>query len=797
MPAIRDFSRSITTTSSGTTLVLSTPTYAEGDLLVAIIVSDTHASDTWSNNRSYTDLNDNIGFVNTCGLYIAWKYAGVSEPDVTFTRSLAESFNGVLISIRDVHPSIPFAGSPAGFVSANQVASARFALPQITTTINDSLILYAVASSAAGVPSLIEGPVQSLSAQDGLAESLGVGWGFKRAAGATPNNVFASLVSTGPGVNLALSIRPPEGGAAIIPGYTVTDSSTYITPLNSNSAYNGGTGLAATATSYFGTSLNGTSLANGVVSTSTTTAPPTDFGINNFHSVGTLSSTATNNQWSGATIRPPAPLNLSGRNVLVHIMPSTPRQLQFTKNVTSTQGGIALGLASGTANANYKVWHVHGSETSWAERRTPCVINDQATDGMIQSTGTLAPGSVATLGFFIVSNGTSATWTFASVWALDTTVVCGGNSTEPLNLSGIVTAYSNGHERYSALQQGAGQISYYGPIQIGDGGTNATYLNISKTATEFPSQYDKANKLVNYNSVNNVVGITFYPGATDYIDISNATFSSVSKYHWRWNALSSSSATVMTSNCLVINAGSVVMANGINLTDITFTSCDRIDKTTTNTLTGCSFESSTTATAALSITGSSQVELQAALDKLVSCQFINNTVGFRVIYTGSAAAITLSITSLTFEGNTTDLFWEAPADSPLTLNLSGTANISTTSSSNSNTISLIQTTLLVINNIEDGSTVKLYRTSNKEFLGGVQTVGSSPTGVDNVVVGSDPANEGKYQVTYSYNYTVNTDIYAVILCLGFKVLRSDFTLTVNDGQINASQQRDRQYQNIE
>lgn len=797
MPAIRDFSRSITTSSSGATLVLSPPSYEVGDLLVAIIVSDTHASDTWTNNRSYNDLSDNIGFVNTCGMYVAWKYAGANELDVTFTRSLAESFNGVLISIRDVHPSTPFAGSPAGFVTANQVASARFALPQITTTINDSLVLYAVASSAAGVPSLIEGPVQSLSAQDGLAESLGVGWGFRRTAGLTPNNIFASLVSIGPGVNLALAIRPPESGATVIPGYTVSDSSIYITPLNSNSAFNGGTGFAATATAYFGTSLNGVTLSNGTVSTSTTTAPPIDYGINNFHSVGTLSSTATNNQWSGATIRPPAPVNISGRNLLVHIMPSTPRQLQFTKNVTATQGGIALGMASGTANANYRVWHVHGAETSWAERRTPCVINDLATAGLIQSTGTLNPASVSTLGFFISANGTSATWTFASVWALDTTVICGGNAGNPLNISEIVNAYSNGHERYSALQLGAGQIAYYGPIQIGDGGTNATYLDISKTATQFPSQYNKSGKLVNYNSVDNVVGITFYPGSSDYLDISNATFTSISKYHWRWNSLSSASATVVTNNCQVINAGSITMANGVNLTNVNFTSCDRIDKTTTNTLTGCNFESSTTATAALSITGSSQVEIQAALDKLVNCQFVNNTVGFRIIYTGTAAPITLSINSLTFSGNTTDLFWEAPASSPLTLNISGTANVTTTSSTNSNTVSLVQTTTLVINNLEDGSTVKLYRNSDKTFLGGAQTVGAVPTGVVNVVVGADPANEGKYQVTYSYNYVVNTDIFVMIMKLGFKVLRSEFTLTVNDGQINASQQRDRQYQNLE
>lgn len=694
MPAIRDFARAATTVATGTTLVLPVPNNVQGDLLVAIIAADTQTTETWTNNQSYTHLTTNAGFANTCGLYIAWKYAGANEVDVTFTRSASESFNGVLISIRDVHATVPFAGNPNGYLGATQAAAATFTMPALVTTVNNSLLLYASANSTlASVPSIILGPAQLISGQDGVAESLGVSWGFMRTAGTSPGaSVTCANVATGAGYKVTLAVQPPAGGAQVIPGYTVSDASIYVSPLHSNIAYNGGTGVAATATTYFGASTNGVTLSNGTVSSSTTAAPPIDYGINNYHSVATLTGSTTAKTWAGATMRPPATINIANKNLLVHIMPSTPKQLQSTAVSTATHGGIAFGMASGTANANYKIWHVHGAETSWAERRVPCIINSGAA-GTIQNTGTLDGTVINTIGFFISSfGGVAPVWTFASLWALDTCIISGGNSTEPLDIPGIVTAYATGHERYSALQQGSGQVTFYGPIQLGNGGTagDNMYLDMAQTATEFPAQYVKAKKLINYNSTDNIVGITFYPGASDTIDIRSATFSSINKYHWKWHASASSSATLLTSGCQVINAGTVTLPTTATLTGVTFTGCSEI-VAQGGALNSCSFNEATGSTGAISITGSSQAALQTALNNLTSCNFSNNilanygntgcTIALRINYTGAinsypvGTPLTLSMSTGNFSGNTIDIHWESTnTGNYLKINKSGTAN---------------------------------------------------------------------------------------------------------------------------
>lgn len=564
MPAIRDFSQAYTTSTSGTTILIPMPAYEQNDLLLALITADTGTA-TWS----ASGWTERFRATNTSQLCVMYKIAGASESDVTFTASAAETFNGAIISIRDVNTSTPFNGT-----DGNKNSSlAKDTFPTVTTTINNCLILYLSSKSAVGVPSAIEGPVTLLFGKDGSAHSDGCGWGFQATSGTTPSNVGLSNMGAVAGKLATIAIAPPSGGATVIPAYCAGDNSTYLTPLT-GAAYNGDAATVNTVTTDFGTTLNGKTLA-----ISGTTYTRADYGINSYHAMTALTGVTTSGTYAGnvmrfATANKP---NVSGKNVLFHGSPYLPVDIQTTDSVALTGAmGVAIGLCS-NANVDYKWWHVSGAGTPWGVGRAPLVINSSNTTGLIQNTGTLDPTSIYSIGLAVSGKNVVPDWVFGSAWALDTTVICGGNSAEPIRVDGVVETAAIGHERMSVIQQGASQMLVLQPLQFGNGGTNPTYLNLDGSAIEFPKQYDKAAKQVNYCSVDNVAGITYYAGAGDTIIHTNAIISSASRFHWQLHTSSSTSATYNFSGLSVIGAGTIVLNKAITISELTVNNYSTLD----------------------------------------------------------------------------------------------------------------------------------------------------------------------------------------------------------------------------
>ncbi|OGK29876.1 hypothetical protein A3F32_01890 [Candidatus Roizmanbacteria bacterium RIFCSPHIGHO2_12_FULL_42_10] len=608
MPAIRDFATNYTTSTTGTTITIPMPAYQENDLLVAVLCADT-GTGTWS-LTGWTAL---FHQTNTSQLAVLYKIASTSESDPTFTRTVQETFNGSVISVRDINTTNPFGSTPV-YTATNQAAAAKYTMSTITTTVANSLILYAVSNAVAGVPSLIEGPVILLYGQDGSAESSGVGWGFMPATGTTPNNVTCSNVATGAGVKATIQIAAPSGGATIIPAYCPDDTSVYINPINGTTAYNGNAALAATADTLFGTSLNGTTVADATV------AAAADYGLNPYHSTGRLTSISGSKNWAGAALDLSAGNNVdvSSKNILVHTGPSTPGQIQRLSPVADFKG-ICFGMLSSAGN--YKVWQVHGAGTTYNfDRDVPLVINSDNTSGLMESTGTFNPAAADVFGFWVAGSGVSTTiWDFYSLWMLDTVTVAGGNAAEPVGIPGMVSAASVGHERKSLLQQGDNQVLVLGPVQFGNGGTNPIYLDLNATAIEFPRQYNFASKTVNYCSVDNVAGLTYYAGAGDTIKHRNSVVSSASKFHWKFHASSSTSAAYDFSGLQIIGAGTITLLNNLSLSGVTWSNCSNFNSAGSY-LNNCAI-SATTSTSALTVSST------ANMGRITNTSFTNNHNG--------------------------------------------------------------------------------------------------------------------------------------------------------------------------
>lgn len=647
MPAIRDFSQAATAVATGTTLVLPVPSYVAGDLLVAIFMADTGAG-VWT-STGWTHIAGSPS-ANVCQLMCMTRTAGASEPtEYTFTSTVSESYNGVMLAVQDVHATAPLGATPViSFVA--QAAAAKFNMQSITTNVANALVIYASANSGLGVPSLLEGPVYSLVGADGLAESLGVGWSFKARAGATPANVAVSNVIAAVGVSVALQIAPPAAGAAVIPPYCAADASVYLNPLNGVTAYNGDTAVAATADTGFGTSLGGIAAVDATVSAAT------DVGINSFHSACRITNATGTKTLSGAELvfavanRP----NVTGKNILCHVGPSTEGQLQRFSSVASGRG-IWFGMRSGAA-ANYKIWQSYGVELG-SLRHQPIVINDLAISTKA-SNGTLAPAAVLALGWWVSGNGvTTSAWDFTSAWVLDTATVCGGNAALPIGVTGLVSAAADGKERRNVIRQGSAQAIAYGPLQFGNGGADPTFLDLNATAFEFPGQYDAAKKRTTYNSVDNVAGLTYHAGASDTIRHRDSVVSSPSLYHWRIHASSSATASYDFKGLSLIGAGDVVLRNVTTFTGMSFVGCALVTQNSApisggafrnslvlsnlpSAISGCSFTSAGTghaieisAPGTYTFTGNSFSAYAAA----------NGSTGNEAVYNNSGGAVTLNI----------------------------------------------------------------------------------------------------------------------------------------------------------
>lgn len=623
MPFIRDWQFNFHATTTATTVSCKLPSYQQNDLLLAICSTDT-GSQTWSSS-GWTQL---FTATNTSNLGILWKIAGASETDPTFTYTVAETANVHLLAIGDVNTSTPFngtGGAGTGYRTATNSA-ARVAMPVLTTTVANSLLLFINSESGTVVPGVLEGPCTWEDAMDGSAHSDGFSWGFAPSTGAYGGSVYANKSGTAAGVIATVGISPPSGGAQVIPTYCAGDSSIYVDPVHGTTAYNGNTAFAATITTNFGSTLNGRTLSNG------TAAAAADVGLNSYHSMGQITGVSTDGTYAGGctVLSAGNKPNVAGKNVLCHVKPSTPKVYQNLDNIAkATSKGVCFGMASSASN--YKFWHVHGFGTGWnTAQHVPLIINSGATAE--HTSGTLVDTSISAFGFAISGTLAAPVMQFGSLWALDTTVVAGGNSALPVKVPGIVKAAATGKERMSVLQQGATQMLVLQPLQFGDGGTNGVYLDLSNCAIEFPQQRSVSDKQVYYNAPDNVCGLTFYPGASDTIDIRNALFSSKSKFKWDWHASMSTSATVYTAGAQVINAGTLNL-RAITYDQMAFTDCATITQNSA-TITNSKFKNSKITSATL-----------ADMDNISNCQFTSSGTGYAIEVSGSASTIT-------FTGNT-------------------------------------------------------------------------------------------------------------------------------------------------
>lgn len=189
---------------------------------------------------------------------------------------------------------------------------------------------------------------------------------------------------------------------------------------------------------------------------------------------------------------------------------------------------------------------------------------------------------------------------------------------------------------------------------------------------------------------------------------------------------------------------------------------------------------SSTATAAMEVTSTTD------MGNIANSTFSGNTRAIKLTTAG-----TYTFDNLQFSSNTYDV--ENASTGAIIINASNGSNVSTFINTNGGSTTINNTKTYVVTNIEPDTEIRIFQQSDLSELGGADIVGPTPSGVNNVVVASDPNNAGKYQVTYSYSYSGDIPIYVVAHSLTFQWLRISSILGATGGSLQIVQQIDRQY----
>ena len=626
MPAIRDQSFSYATVTAGGTMTIPTPVWEANDLIFVFVTGDT-GTPTITLSTGVGSWTQLFQRVNTCSLTVFWKYAASGEAgDITATISVAESYSCCAVSVRDVYQS--YSGGSPPVYSQTTSTGTRVALPTITTSANDSIVLAAISGSAAA-PSchFVESVLHDLVKCDGTAEGMGVGWFYQRTAGTT-TAYNAGVMTSGAGGKCVIECRAPSGGATVIPPYVSSESSIYLTP-SPGIAFDSNTALAATADTNFGTSIASKTCNDGTVAVAVA-----DIGIDSgsFQSFGGITNTAVANQMSGAeTVMASTRYDVGNRNIMTFFRHATPVQNQRLSTVASGRG-VWMGMKSGTtAAANWAVWQVHGGDAPLINGYVQPIIINAANTDTIATNSTITNSDVRRYGFWTGGIGAlTQQASFGPMWAMDTTVVSGGDSTEPIGIPEIYKTAALAKVRLSSLQQGANQLLCLQAIQFGDGGTNPLYVKVNGAAVEFPSQKNLTKKLLNYNGIDNAVGWSFYPGASDTINLSGTAFASASKYHWKIHASASASATYNFTGVVLNGAGDVQLRAVTTFTGMTYSNCLTITQNSA-VINDCVFTASKITSATL-----------GDMDNISNCAFTSSGTGYAIEVGGTASTITFS-----------------------------------------------------------------------------------------------------------------------------------------------------------
>lgn len=304
-------------------------------------------------------------------------------------------------------------------------------------------------------------------------------------------------------------------------------------------------------------------------------------------------------------------------------------------------------------------------------------------------------------------------------------------------------------------------------------------------------------------SMNNITTITFGSGQT----IQRAAFNDVTTFNtgtstFTNNTLNTVTTANISANASGCNFNSITTPNVTgDLNSCTFNESGEVDISTGGgTLTTCSFIN-TTAAIALTIADLNDIDglsftgdgTSHAVD--LGTISTNTARPWNHTFTGYAGTSVASNATST-AGDSEVILVNVASGVTLTINVASGVSSPTYRNIGPGTVVIQQSVSYFITNIIDQSEVRLINTDTNTIIAGVETVGTVPVSVDNVVVDADPNNSGRFRVRYDYNGAdAPINIRIVVMNLSYIHLSQNVVFTASGGELFVSQIIDRNYIN--
>lgn len=370
----------------------------------------------------------------------------------------------------------------------------------------------------------------------------------------------------------------------------------------------------------------------------------------------------------------------------------------------------------------------------------------------------------------------------------DGELISAGDATDnPCTFAGFATLNDNNTNRWGLLSGTSGGYLWKGRMLLGS--TNAVRFKATNT-TVFIQWTPKVTPNFNLIEVQN---------ASSRIELSSITFSNLdTTTASAGRFLMTDNATVLIDGCTFNDMDTFVFLSNATITDSAFRQCGQVTQGG-STISGTLFTRTT-----------ADVQLVADnIGLITGCNFIgdntshavnlgtissNTSVSWNNTYNTTTYASTSQINNASStSGDSEVVLVNVASDQTLTINVTG-GTAPTYRNTGAGTVSVVASVTYTITNLIDQSEVRIVDTDTNTILAGVEAVGSTPVGVDGVVVTSDPNASGRFRVAYSYNQT-DAPINAKIVVMNFDYIHYSQSVilgTQADGLL-VSQTIDRNY----
>ena len=470
-----------------------------------------------------------------------------------------------------------------------------------------------------------------------------------------------------------------------------------------------------------------------------------------------------------------------------------------------------ISVRMGTNTNNYRTWSLGGRDFFGNEYNGgwQCAVIDPTSAGSIADNGTYNSSTVNLIGIYYGGNGSSRAENIFvdSIQCAKGLIITGTETTAGEGWQEVIdycTDYSN--RAWGVVQERDGIAYVFGNITVG-GTVATTFTNSGRvikygnyeywTGTGTTFQSSISDGFHGLTITDNGTAVTQFVDGVEVGTAGSGRSGSVYIGSNGSNTTFSLRGTTATSYTSFYNTNFTNITGGISgstdwgdsandeLYSCTFSGCGQVAPNGSVPIRNCFFtETSSTAGCLL---WTANIDIQ-------DVSFIANTTGAAIeISTDHGADGEETFLDLSFSGNTFDV--NNTTGASLNVNLNGTSNATTSTGS---TVNYIASATLTIENIVDTSEVRIVdRDTNPDtILAGVESVGTTPSGVDGVTVSSDPNNAGRFVVEYIYSQSdapINSRI--VVMNLDYVHFSQNLTLPTTGQSLFVSQRLDRNFSN--